>query len=1077
MQHRFSYARAGRALPFFLLAIAGLAITLPAISVAGPNDRLSPDAPKGTDGKAGESVPGLKEDVAEAVRQAMAAAQAGPGGAGNEDNLRPFTEVAKGFEKVVTGEGGSYFNLWTKHKDGSMLAEFPRGWESQKMFFAMTVASGETYAGLQAGDIYVYWRRIDNKMVLIAPELQTKSNGDQESKDSVKRLFTDRVILDVPVVCTGPSGQPVIDMKGLLVGRSTAFFGRGGNASLATIKTAKAFPQNVEIAFELPMAGGRLESLHYSISQIKENPSYKPRLADERIGFFTTVYRDLGKFSDDDKWVRFVNRWHLEKRDPSLKVSPPKEPIVFYIEHTVPVRYRRWIKQGVVEWNKAFEKIGIKDAVECYQQDAETGAHMEKDPEDVRYNFVRWLSNDIGTAIGPSRVNPLTGEILDADVVLTDGWIRHFWTNWNQILPEMAMEGFSSETLSWLETHPQWDPRVRLAAPEERNLMLAQRMQRGVQAYGGHPIAVAAADSGKTMLGTQEYDGLVGRTSQKNGLCMAARGKGFDLSTMRMYLEMADSIDELSKTATADNEAADLSRALESFPPEARNAIEQQIRKMGGMKAIRARHDQDAESRSASTSSSSSDEPKKDEPKPEGEKKKDEKKDDKKKEEKKYDSLDGVPDWFIGPLMADLTMHEVGHTLGLRHNFKASSIYTLQQINSDEVKGKKSMCGSVMDYTPININMGDGPIQGDYGPTVIGPYDYWAIEYGYTTGDTKEVLKRVAEPELVYGTDEDTGGPDPLARRYDFSKNPLDFAHSEMKLAKYHRDRLLEKFVKDGQSWARVRRGYNITLGLQTRAVNMMSGWIGGAFINRDRKGDPSGRNPVEVVPAKQQRDALAFIIDNTFKDESFGLTPELLEKMTVDKWLDDGGYSEAIQEATFPIHDRIMGIQSSALTMIMNPTTLRRVLDNEYRVKSDQDAVTLPEVLDTVSKAIFSELDSGPSGASVRKPYISSLRRNLQREFIERLIDLSLPNAGAGEAYKPISNLAVVKLREIDRKLASIVGEKGDKVGGLDSYSFAHLSEGRMRIEKALDAQYIYNQSTGGGMFGGFFFGQPTSK
>jgi hypothetical protein len=150
----------------YLVAIAGLAVTLPAVSIAGPNDRLSPDAPKGTDaGKAGESVPGLKEDVAEAVRQAMAAAQAGGGGAGNEDNLRPFAEVAKGFEKVVTGEGGSYFNLWTKHKDGSMLAEFPRGWEGQKMFFAMTVASGETYAGLQAGDIYVYWKRIDNKKV------------------------------------------------------------------------------------------------------------------------------------------------------------------------------------------------------------------------------------------------------------------------------------------------------------------------------------------------------------------------------------------------------------------------------------------------------------------------------------------------------------------------------------------------------------------------------------------------------------------------------------------------------------------------------------------------------------------------------------------------------------------------------------------------------------------------------------------------------------------------------------------------------------------------------------------------
>jgi hypothetical protein len=84
--------------------------------------------------------------------------------------------------------------------------------------------------------------------------------------------------------------------------------------------------------------------------------------ADERVGYFTTVYRDLGKFRDDQKWVRYVNRWDIQKRDPSLKLSPPKQPIVYYIDNNVPVRYRRWVRQGVLEWNKAFEKIGISDA-------------------------------------------------------------------------------------------------------------------------------------------------------------------------------------------------------------------------------------------------------------------------------------------------------------------------------------------------------------------------------------------------------------------------------------------------------------------------------------------------------------------------------------------------------------------------------------------------------------------------------------------------------------------------------------------------------------------------------------------
>lgn len=112
---------------------------------------------------------------------------------------------------------------------------------------------------------------------------------------------------------------------------------------------------------------------------------------------------------------------------------------------------------------------------------------MEKDPEDVRYNFIRWLTNGIGTAIGPSRVNPQTGEILDADVVLTDGWIRAYWFQYNNLLPQVAIEGFGPETLAWLDENPQWDPRVQMAAPEQREYIIAQREARGPLPYGGHP--------------------------------------------------------------------------------------------------------------------------------------------------------------------------------------------------------------------------------------------------------------------------------------------------------------------------------------------------------------------------------------------------------------------------------------------------------------------------------------------------------------------------------------------------------------------------------------------------------------
>src|SRR5207247_81695 len=209
------------------------------------------------------------------------------------------------------------------------------------------------------------------------------------------------------------------------------------------------------------------------------------------------------------------------------------------------------------------------------------------------------------------------------------------------LLPRLAMEGFAPDTLAWLEQNPQWDPRFLLAPAHQRNQFLAEVAQRGAQPLGGH----ASVKASGLLMGQNEFDGLVGRVSQVNGLCLAAQGKAMDLAILRMSQEL------LLAEENKDN------------PGESKKSED--------------------------------------------------------------DELDGVPARFIGPLLADLVAHEVGHTLGLRHNFKASSLYTLADINSTKIKGKPH-AASVMDYLPININMKDGEIQGDYGMITVGPYDVWA---------------------------------------------------------------------------------------------------------------------------------------------------------------------------------------------------------------------------------------------------------------------------------------------------------------------------------------------------------------
>lgn len=918
----------------------------------------------------------------------------GGGGGGDASELPKFEDVAKDYKPVVSladGEAPMY-HLWTRERDAQVLAELPKNFESQRLFIAYTITGGIPTAGVQFGDMYAQWKRFDKRLALIEPNVTVRTSGDDESKRGYGRVFTDRVILDIPIVAQGPNGGVVINATDLLIGQSAQFFGgatRGANRALATIGTAKSFPRNVEIGYDIPLGNGRIGSVHYSWSVLPENTGYKPREADNRVGYFTTAYRDIGQPGSDTPWKRYINRWHLEKADPSLKLSPPKQPIVFYLDHATPVRYRRWVREGVLEWNKAFEKVGILNAIEVYQQDARTGAHMEKDPADARYNFVLWTNAGMGFAIGPSRVDPKTGQILDADIVMDEGFITSWANAWVNLIPQMALEGFGPDTLAWLETRPEWDPRVRLADPSDRDnvlgLLEAQRAKRGIHRFSVHP----ASNVDPTLMGADMYDGLVGRVSQVNGLCMHAMTKSMDIALFRLG---PDLLAELALGDEADEKNAE------------------------------------------------------------------------------GDKLDGIPDWFIGPLLRDVIMHEVGHTLGLRHNFKASGIYDLSEVNQPEFKDK-AITGSVMDYNPININMNDGSVQGEYGMVTIGPYDYWAIEFGYTLDkDLKPILARVSEPQLAYATDEDTWGPDPLARRFDMGKNPLDYADSQMRLVTHLRGKLLDRVVKDGESWAKARRGYEILLGRHFGAASIAANWVGGSNINRDQKGDPGDRLPIEPISAEQQRRALKFVIDNVFNDEAFGLNADLLARMTVDKWWDDGGFSQIFQDNTWPVHDRILGIQASALTMIMNPTTLNRVYDNEFRVDASKDAVTLPEIMFTVSDAVWAELDKTISrNHTARQPMISSLRRNLQSEHLKRLIDLSMPNPRFGASGKAVSNLSVFKLREIKGKIDRIIERNAAR---LDPYTLAHLDESRVRIEKSLDAQFIYNTDAlnrGGG--GGIIF------
>ncbi len=862
-----------------------------------------------------------------------------------DDEFPPFDQVAQEYEPVSTGhEGPGWWRVWKRDRDAQLLAELPADFDGQRFFLTGTIAAGVDEVGVYPqytmwggnAERYVYWSRFDKSLALIEPNTFVKSSGDEQSQAAAARVHTDRVAAQVQILCMGPGGGPVIDLDEFLYSQSGDMFGylaMGMNPSLARLDKVKAFPLNTEVAITLPVMDGRFATLHYSASRVEGDADYQPREADRRVGFFYTFHTDPAKNDGESQTRRYITRWNLQKAAPHLKLSPPVKPVVFYIEHTTPLRYRRWVRDGILEWNKAFERVGISGAIEVQIQDAASGAHMDKDPEDIRYNFIRWTNSNMGYAIGPSRAHPETGQILDADIVMDEGFVSGWASEYLTILADEAMRGYGPASLAWFDQNPDWDPRVILGTRHKA------------------PVAPAKSAIPHTLRGRVHPLG-----------CRCAAGKTLDVAVARALFSMRDED--------------------EADPEE--------------------------------------------------------------------DALDGLPESFIGPLIKDVIMHEVGHTLGLMHNFKASSIYTYDQINSEEWKGRKPLAGSVMDYLPTNIAP-KGTTQGDYGMIGIGPYDFWAIEWGYTSADPAEVVKRVAEPELAFRSDEGVGGSDPHAQVWDLGADNLKRAQKELELVAQIRARILDKVVKDGDSWAKSRRAYMLTFSRQFFAASSAASWIGGAHVHRDFKGDPNARDPVVPVPIAEQRKALKFVLETSFRDAAYGITPELLAKMTDDQWWDEWSWWGPAAEPDWTPNDLVLNVQRSILSRLMSPDTLQRLYDNELRFPAGDDVVTIPELLDALRAEVWAEIIKPPSGSfTARKPLASSFRRNLQREHLARLVSLATNGAWGGASGGTLEDVARQQLRDLKSILDAAPVDRADP------YSRAHLNECKERVNRALDAIYV---------------------
>jgi len=843
----------------------------------------------------------------------------------------------------------------SSEKGERLLASIKKDQLGKPFFLATSISGGSDYAGWQWEDKLVRLERFDKQLLLIELNTQQRAEAGKPIAEVVKRTFEDRLISTFSIEAIGKEGELLFDLGDLLAGNYSTFFGGffSLRSSLATFTKTKAFPKNVEIGIRMPLYGdGTFMTLHYSISELPSLDEYKARSADDRIGYFLTAVRDYSKGDPQDgRMMRMINRWKLEKADPSLKLSPPKEPIVFYIERTVPIEFRQAVAEGILEWNRAFEQIGIRGAVVVRQQ-TETQFN-DVDPEDVRYNFFRWITSETAFAMGPSRVDPRNGRILDADIIFDDSMLRGYMTDYDVLLRDGPKKQLTRDSARLLEDQPNLHP---LAHKGRRHQDKLKSLKDALREVLHEKPNTATAVTTRTQL-----DQLV---QARGNTCQVGSMMPQQVGLMRLAF---------LNTAAAGK---------------------------------------------------------------------------------------GSLNPYISQIVKETVMHEVGHTLGLRHNFQASSWLTFEQINAKDRPA--AISASVMDYHPVNL-AGPDFKQGNFLATTVGPYDMVAIEYGYSLAkegskELKAIPRKIAAQGLPYATDEDVGSPDASIARWDLGKNPIAFANARTKLVQSLWKDLDKRVVGDDQGYSRLRRAVNILLfEIQTSALSV-SRQVGGLEFHRDHKGDPKARAPISVTPAADQRAALQWLTANILEGKALNLPPELEEKLAAGRWV-HWGTRDGSATLDYSFMDRVVGIQSWILFALTADDVLARIWENEARqarTGKGPKPLTVVELFDTIERAVFNDFEQpvGPSDAV--NPYVARQRQQLQDAYVRRLIALSLGN---GTAPAVANKMATQRLLQLEGNFGQVLA---GAAGKLDPYTRAHLEVLRARAKKVREPEYVHLASGG---------------
>ena len=380
-----------------------------------------------------------------------------------------------------------------------------------------------------------------------------------------------------------------------------------------------------------------------------------------------------------------------------------------------------------------------------------------------------------------------------------------------------------------------------------------------------------------------------------------------------------------------------------------------------------------------------------------------------------------------------LVLHEIGHTIGLNHNMKASQMLTYEETTDWDLTMERGLTGSVMDYPAVNV-AAPGESQGAYYTTRPGPYDLWAVTFAYadlSDAERAALVERSTDHALAFGNDaDDMRSPgkaiDPRVNVGDMSSDALLYGERRLDLVEATFDGLVERYSQPGESYQDLLQAYLILTGEISNQMSVASRYIGGVYVDRAMAGQPGATQPFTPVPEATQRRAMDLLTRGLFAPDAFDAA--------------DGAYAYlARQRRGFDffgapedprLHARALGIQRGVLAHLVHPNTVQRITD----ARLYGNAYTLAEMMADLTAAVFDADQDGD---------VNTFRQNLQVEYVTALTKMV---ADENNQYDYVGrSQGLAQLRAVDRRLERRRG---------NAETVAHREHLRFLIERALDTR-----------------------